>query len=141
MAHTAGQGSASSLGQGCHKIVLSYFQRALGASVTEVTLKALSTDKNHRQLTEVQCPGSYHRFYLLQCITELCRSMPGLCPCCRIGDTYSFRVDSWSHFAFPSASNRWRSSCVDRVKPMMEQRASKTQNMRKEKKSSLFHTA
>lgn len=85
--------------------------------------------------------GCSHTFSLLQCITGLYRSMSGLCPCCRIGDTYSFRVDSWSHFVLPSASNRWRSSCVDRVKPTMEQRASTTQNMRKEKKSSLFHTA
>lgn len=32
--HTAGQGSASSLGQWCHKIVLSCFHRALEARVT-----------------------------------------------------------------------------------------------------------
>lgn len=37
--HTAGQGSASSLGQGCHETVLSYFQRALEASVTEAIPK------------------------------------------------------------------------------------------------------
>lgn len=47
--HMAGQGSDSTLGQGCHGIVLSY----LGVSVTEVILKTVSTDKNHRGLTEV----------------------------------------------------------------------------------------
>lgn len=51
--HTAGQGSASNLGQGCHETVLSYFQRALEASVTEAILKTVSTDKNHRRLTKV----------------------------------------------------------------------------------------
>lgn len=35
-------------GPGCHEIVLSYFQWALGASVTEVILKIVSTNKNHR---------------------------------------------------------------------------------------------
>lgn len=140
--HTAGQGSASSLGQGFHEIVLSYFQRALAASVTSGrgdSENCINTQEPQVINKSFPCPGSSRTFRLLWCITGPYRSMPS-CPCCGMGDTYCFRVDSWSHFAFPSASNRWRSSCVDRVKPTMEQRASATQNMRKEKKSSLFHT-